>query len=392
MSRQKERVLIVHNYYQLPGGEDTVVANEKKMLEDNGHTVILYTRNNSELTKLGILRKMLLPFAAVFNLETYRDIRKIIRDQKIDIVHVHNTLSLISPAVYYAACSVKVPIVQTVHNFRLLCPGAIFYRDGHVCEDCVTKGLMCAMKHKCYRKNRLQTLVCVVSTGIHRMTGIFRKIYYISLTDFNKEKLLNLKQIQKDKVFVKPNFIQKTEEFVPNHNRANQFVFAGRLEKIKGIDFLLEAWKQMGGKAPKLIICGVGPMEEWCREYINKNRLNAEMKGYIPNAEVQKIISESKALIFPTQLYEGFPMSIVEAFSTGTPVICPDFGNAGSIVSDHVTGYKYVKDSLESLISAVENVDGRISESTYNEFLEKYTEDHNYRQLTDIYAEARRSK
>ena len=127
MDRQKERVLIVHNYYQLPGGEDTVVANEKKMLENNGHTVILYTRENSELTKLGAIRKLLLPFDAVFNIKTYKDVRKLIKGQKIDMVHVHNTLSLISPSVYYAAHSMKVPIIQTVHDFRtlhiLLCGG-----------------------------------------------------------------------------------------------------------------------------------------------------------------------------------------------------------------------------------------------------------------------------
>lgn len=389
MSRQKERVLIVHNYYQLPGGEDTVVANEKKMLENNGHTVISYTRDNSELAKLGIIQKFLLPFSTIFNIKTYRDVRRLIKNQGINIIHVHNTLNLVSPAVYYAALSMKVPIVQTIHNFRLLCPGAIFYRNGYICEDCVTKGLICAVKHKCYRENRFQTLACVINMKIHRMTGVYQKINYICLTDFNKEKLLKLKYIPNDKVFVKPNFIQQTGGFVPNSKRADQFVFAGRLEKIKGIDFLLEAWKQMGKNSPKLIICGVGPMEDWCTKFINKNMLNAEMRGYIPNTEVRRIISISKALIFPTQLYEGFPMSIVEAFSAGTPVICPDFGNAGNIVSDQVTGYKYKKDSQDSLISAVRRVDGKIFESTYKEFLEKYTQEHNYRLLMDIYEEAR---
>lgn len=389
MSQQKERVLIVHNYYQLPGGEDTVVANEKKMLDSNGHTVVFYTRNNSELEKLGIIQKFLFPFSIIFNIKTYKDARKIIKNQKINIVHVHNTLSLVSPAVYYAARSMKVPIVQTVHNFRLICPGAIFYRNGNICEECVTKGLICAIKYKCYRGSRIQTLACVINMKIHRMTGIYKKINYICLTDFNKGKLLKLKCIPKDKVFVKPNFIQQNGEFVPSDNRADQFVFAGRLEKIKGIDFLLEAWKQMGKNTPKLIICGVGPMKDWCMKFINENMLNAEMKGYVPNAEVRRIISKSKALIFPTQLYEGFPMSIVEAFSTGTPVICPNFGNAGNIVSDQVTGYKYKKGSHDSLISAIRKVDNKIFESTYKEFLEKYTEEYNYKLLMDIYEEAK---
>lgn len=206
MDERKYRILQVHNYYQIPGGEDTVVANEKKLLEDHGHTVIQYTRNNSELKSFSKFRKLLLPFTTIFNLRTYRDVKRIIKEEHIDIVHVHNTLNLISPAVYYAALKCRTPVVQTVHNFRLLCPGATFYRDGHICEDCVEHGLSCAIKHSCYRGSKAQTLVCVVNTWIHRMTGVYGKINYICLTEFNKEKLLQLKQIKSEKVFIKPNF------------------------------------------------------------------------------------------------------------------------------------------------------------------------------------------
>ena len=142
MPENKEKILIVHNFYQIPGGEDTVVANEKKLLEENGHEVVLYTRHNSELKNMSKVQKIFLPLTTVFNLKTYREIRKIITEQKIDILHVHNTLNLISPSVYYAGLSKKIPVVQTVHNFRLLCPGATFFRDGQVCEDCLEKGLL----------------------------------------------------------------------------------------------------------------------------------------------------------------------------------------------------------------------------------------------------------
>lgn len=206
MYNKKQNVLQVHNFYQIPGGEDTVVSNEKKLLEDHGHTVVQYTRNNSELKEFSILRKMLLPFTAVFNPKTYKDIKRIIEQEHIDIVHVHNTLNLISPAVYYAALKCKVPVVQTVHNFRLLCPGATFYRDGHICEECVEHGLHCAVKHSCYRGSKAQTLVCVMNTWIHRLIGVYGKINYICLTEFNKQKLLQLKQIKPERVYIKPNF------------------------------------------------------------------------------------------------------------------------------------------------------------------------------------------
>ena len=210
-SEHKQKILMVHNYYQIPGGEDTVVANEKRLLEEHGHEVVLYTRHNNELKSMSKFLKLSLPFTTIFNPRTYREIKKIIRREKIEIVHVHNTLNLISPAVYYAAVKCSVPVVQTIHNFRFLCPGATFYRDGHICEDCVSKGLGCAIKHKCYRGSRAQTLVCVASTWIHRHTRILGKINYIALTEFNKKKLLQLKQLKPDRVFVKPKFTFEIE-------------------------------------------------------------------------------------------------------------------------------------------------------------------------------------
>lgn len=381
---EKKKVLIVHNYYQVPGGEDTVVANEKQMLEELGHEVILYRRNNSELKTMSKSQKILLPFTTIFNIRTFREIKQLIKKKGIEIVHIHNTLNLISPSVYYAARSCKAPVVQTIHNFRLLCPGATFYRDGHICEDCISKGLNCAVKHSCYRNSKIQTLGCVINTKFHRMTGIYGKINYICLTEFNKDKLLNLKQIKPNRVFVKPNFVESIGEFIPEEKRKNQFVFAGRLDMLKGIDILLEAWKHMREMAPKLIVCGTGPMEEWCKEFIVKNEINVELRGFVPNTEVCKLIANSKAVVLPTQWYEGFPMSIVEAYSVGTPVICSDLGNAGSVVEEGVTGCKFKCDSVDGLIDAVKRCNG-LCESTLVVYKKQYTEQINYEILTDIY-------
>lgn len=388
MSSEKKNILIVHNYYQIPGGEDTVVANEKKMLEKHGHKVILYSRNNVELKQMSKIRILFLPFTTVFNLRTYKEIKRLIRQENIDVVHVHNTLNLISPAVYYAARSMKISVVQTVHNFRLLCPGATFYRNGHICEDCVKHDLKCAVKHSCYRGSKAQTLVCAISTWLHRTTGIYEKINYICLTEFNKDKLLQLKQIKPERVFVKPNFVENNNSFIPEEERLNQFIFVGRLDKLKGVDILFEAWKRMGEDAHKLIVCGTGPMEDWCTSFIRENDVNIEMRGFVPNDEALRIIANSRALVLPTQWYEGFPMSIVEAFSVGTPVICSDLGNAGSVVEEGVTGYKFGYESIESIISAVDKMresplDGEKIKKIYEM---KYGENANYKILNDIYA------
>lgn len=175
----KQTVLIVHNFYKIPGGEDTVVQNEKRLLEENGHKVYLYTRSNRELDTLSAIGKIFFLFGTVFNIKTYRDIKRIIREQQIDVVHVHNTLSFISASVYYAAVKCKVPVVQTVHNFRLECMGATFYRDGHVCEDCLKYGNKEALKHACYRNSKLQTAICLFANWVHRRTKIYQQINYI---------------------------------------------------------------------------------------------------------------------------------------------------------------------------------------------------------------------
>lgn len=378
---KKQKVLIVHNYYQIPGGEDTVVANEKKLLEDHGHEVILYSRNNSELKTMSKLRKLLLPFTTVYNPRTARDIQRIIKEKSVEIVHVHNTLNLVSPAVYYAAVKCGVPVVQTIHNFRFLCPGATFYRDGHICEDCVSKGLFCAVKHSCYRGSKAQTTICVIATKIHRWTGIYGKINYICLTGFNRKKLSQLKQIKSERMYIKPNFVEAREMA---YEQREGFIFAGRLDRTKGIDVLLNAWKMMGADAPHLTICGTGTMEEWCAQFIKENQLNAEMKGFIQNEEIRKLLGKSQALIFPTMWYEGFPMSIVEAYSVGTPVICSNFGNAGAIVEEGVLGFKFETGNSASLVDAVKRC-GDICSSVRSVYDKKYTAEANYRELIGIY-------
>ena len=385
MSEKKQKVLIVHNYYQIPGGEDTVVANEKKLLEDHGHEVVLYTRHNSELNSLSKFQKVLLPFSTVFSMKTYKEVQKLIKKEKIEIVHVHNTLNMVSPSVYYAAFACKVPVVQTVHNFRLLCPGATFFRDGHVCEECLEKGLSCAVKHQCYRGSRVQTLACVVSMVIHRILGTYKKLNYICLTEFNKSKLLHLKQIKEKNVYVKPNFTTEVNHESCDNQRKNQMIYVGRLEEIKGVDVLLKAWNILGDEAPQLIMCGTGPMKEWCENYIEEHSLkNVTLAGFVKNEKVRQMIAESKALILPKQVYEGFPMTILEAMSVGTPVIGSKLGNVGTLVKEGVNGICFKHDSAEELVEAVKKID--VSQKSILEcYEENYSVEANYQKLKTIY-------
>lgn len=388
--RKKETVLLVHNYYQIPGGEDTVVENERNLLEENGHTVILYTRSNAEIRNFSWLQKLLLPFGSIFSIRTYREAKRLIQDANVDIVHVHNTLSLISPSIYYAAFRCGKPVVQTVHNFRLVCPGAVFYRQGQVCEDCIQRGMLCALKHKCYRNSGLQTFVSIMILMLHRMIGTYQRINYICLTEFNMAKLLEnrgRRYFCEKRIYIRPNYTENDMRVIPFRNRKKQFVFVGRPETVKGIRILLKAWEKISEY--NLIICGTSEEVQWCQEYIGRHEMkNVYMLGNIPNDSVKRILSESLALILPTQLYEGFPMAIVESFSCGTPVIGSDLGNVGILIEEGKTGFKFRHTSWEDLTLKVYKIYD-MTEQCRRIYEQRYSKRANYQSLAEIYGKVK---
>lgn len=380
---KKEKVLIAHNYYQIPGGEDTVVKNELELLQENGHEVLLYTRHNDEIKKLSKLGKMKLFFDTIFSIKTYREVRKLIEKEEIDVVHVHNTLPLISPSVYYAALSKKIPVVQTVHNFRLLCPGATFVRNEEICEDCVEKGLMCAVKNKCYRGSFAQTLTVTLMIKIHRLLGIYDKINYIALTDFNKEKLKSLVK-DPERIFVKPNFMKEPKDR-NTRETGDCFLFLGRVDKLKGIDTLVEAWE---GLDEKLIVIGDGPERENIEKVVKEKEMkNVSIKGFMKREEALEYLKSAKALIVPSKCYEGLPMTIIEAFSYGIPVIGSKLGNIETVIEEEVTGKLFEVKELNDLKYIIENFrnNSLSRELIRKNYLKNYTSSKNYKELSKIY-------
>lgn len=387
----KENILLIHNFYQIPGGEDTVVDNERKMLEKNGHKVIFYSRNNAELKEQGIFFKAALPVIAVFNPRTFFDVRRIIKRERIDIVHVHNTMTLISPSVFYAAWSMGVPVVNTVHNFRLECASAVFYRDGNICEDCLHKGDICALKHKCYRNSFLQTLVNVGITNIHRLFGTYRKINFICLTEFNKKKLLEMNRkhkrcIDPKKVFVKPNFTFEPNPILSKESLTKDYyLYIGRMEKIKGVDKIVKAFEI---NQKKIIMVGDGTDYKKVKQYVEKKNLeNIVLTGYVERTKIEEYLSHAKALIVDSQWYETFGMVVIEAYANHVPVIVGDIGNIGDLVLDKKTGRKFKYNSVKDLNRVIEEFEDEpvSGDAGYQHFFEKYSENSNYKQLINIY-------
>lgn len=397
---QKRRILIVHNAYKIPGGEDSVVANELQLLRDAGHEVTLYQKNNAEMDSYSVFQKLLLPLRSIYSRKTYREVRALIREHRIDLVHVHNTLLVVSPSVYDAARSLGVPVVQTIHNYRLLCPNALFLRDGQICQDCLSHGLRQSVKHACYRGSRSQTLIVSLMLAYHRRRGTYRRLSYICLTDFNKNMLLRLSLHGKPllspaQIHVKPNFTADPGVPIPYAKRKPYFLFASRMDASKGIFVLLRAWEQYEQNAahPKeLVLCSTGPEEEAVRTYIQTHALShVRMLGQLPHEDVITKMRYALAVCLPTQWYEGFPVIIAESFACGTPVIGSNIGNVGTLVTHGETGLTHAPADADTLANiflqwdpSSETVQA-MSERARKTYEDAYSPEKNLDMLTKIY-------
>lgn len=380
-------ILVVHNYYKIHAGEESVFQNEVKLLKEKGNNVSVYTRDNKELDEMNVIQKLILPFITIFSWKTYKEVKKIIKKNNIEIVHVHNYLNLISPSVYYAALKCGVPVVQTIHHYRLNCPATTFYRNGKICDKCVNN-LFKSLPHKCYRNSILSTFGVALMVEFHKFIGTYGKINYICLTEFNKNQLLRMntkhkKYIDEKKVYIKPNYSNFQHEVIPFNKRKNQIIYAGRLYEPKGIRYLVEAWQYV--KNYELLIFGAGPLEEWCKEYIKDNKLtNVKMMGVIANSELVEYVAEAKAQILPTQWFEGFPMVLVEAFACGTPFLGSDIGNVNDIIKEGYNGLHFKHDNPKDIARAVNQIFDMV-DTTKKCSEELYSPESNYKMLIDIY-------
>ncbi len=388
------KILIAHNHYQLPGGEDGSTVSEARLLAEHGHTVIEYQRHNDEFQNGSKLYSIVVGAGAVWSSASHREVRDLIAREKPDIAHFHNTFPLISPSPYYACAEAGVPVVQTLHNYRLLCPGALLSRDGGICEDCLHKRVKWpGILHGCYRGNRLATAAVAAMIAVHHGLGTWEQkvTRYIALTEFSRRKFIE-GGFPPERIVIKPNFVHPDPK--PKTGPGSYALYVGRLSKEKGLRALLAAWGKLQSGIP-LRIAGDGPMrEEMAAEIEAKKLRNVETIGHVTNGEVVALLHGARFLVFPSEWYETFGRAIIEAFACGVPVIASRLGAMAEIVTDGENGLHFTLGDAAELAERVEWAWTHPAEmeemgrTARREFDEKYTSAANYETMMEIYEKA----
>ena len=385
------RILLIHNHYRLAGGEDVVVEAEKSMLEDHGHEVSLLVAKNTEITDAS--KQISAGLGAVYSARGRSRVAAELARFSPSIMHVHNFFPLLSPSIYYAAREAGVPVVQTLHNYRLLCPNALFLRDGQICEACLGKTVpLASVLYACYRGNRAATSSIASMIAFHHALGTWRTMVdaYIALTEFGREKFIQ-GGLPSDRVFVKPNFVSGAVSI--GEGDGDFAVFLGRLAEEKGIRTLLGAWRKSRGKL-RLKIAGDGPLRPLV-ETAAQDTKEVEFLGCVSRDGVAELLRHAYALIVPSIVYESFPLVVAEAFAAGVPVIASNLGALAQLIHHGRTGLHFRAGDEEDLAAQVEWLIAneterqRMRQAARSKFELHYTADRNYQMLLTIYDRAR---
>jgi glycosyltransferase involved in cell wall biosynthesis len=386
------KIVLVHNTYQQAGGEDVVFESEKRLLEQSGHQVITYLRSNTELQN-SILQRVAIVPRMVWSSQARRDFAALLQAERPNVVHVHNTFTMISPSIYSACKERKIPVVQTLHNFRLICPAANLYRDGKVCEECVDHSLLRSVQHGCYRNSRAATAGVATMIAVHRKLKTWRDdiTCFIALTEFAKDKFIAA-GFPSQKFTVKPNFVDPDP--CERKSCGEYAVYVGRLAEDKGVHVLLNAWKQLRKPYPLQII-GEGPERAKLEAQARALQLSTvTFRGRLSRENAMAAVKNARFTVVPSVWYETFGMSIVESFACGTPVLCSRLGAMQELVADRSTGLHFSPGDAQDLAAKAEWACAHPSElaemghAARRKYETDYTAKRNYSLLIQIYEQA----
>lgn len=375
------RILMMHSHYAQRGGEDAVFEAELEMLRAHGHEVRTHEVSNELMVRLTPVQAA---SRTIWSRESHQVVRELVRGWRPDVAHVHNTFQALSPSVLSAVAGEGVPVVQTLHNFRLLCPQAMLLRNQQLCEDCVGKVPWRGVMRACYRDSHLQSAALATMLMTHRLLGTYSRhvARFIALSDFSRRKLIE-GGLDGARISVKPNFYETDRQ--PSFDSRDRGVFVGRLSPEKGVEVLLRAARDHGLTGVNVIGDGAEFREAVRAEF------GAAWLGFLPLDAVMSQMARASFLVLPSVCYENFPRTIVEAYASGTPVIASAMGAMAELVEDGVTGLLFAPGDAASLASKVAWAQAnpqamrRMGEVAFARYQERYRGEVNHAQLMKIY-------
>ncbi|WP_053367823.1 glycosyltransferase family 4 protein [Bacillus sp. FJAT-27245] len=389
-------VLIIHNHYAQYGGEDKVLEHQVQLLRSKGHKVSLFSKHNDNIKDFSLIDKIKLFKSGYSNAYIENELEDIIRNEKPDIAHVHNIYPIISPLVYKVLHENNIPIVQTLHNYRFICPNGLMYNNNKICRKCLdTNNLYNCFYDKCYRNNYLESFwyADIISQAYKK--GYFEKVdKFIALNPFMKNIMIS-KGFPENKLSVIPNFVDEKE--IESVKKKDYFLFIGRLSEEKGVIQLVKSMEHLINIELKIV--GEGPLESEIKNYIKERNLeNITLVGFKKGYEKNLLISESKGLIVPSQWYENFPTVVLEALSLGTLVIGSDIGGLSYMIDNGLNGLLFKPENLLDLAEKIkliaedDNLMQSLSSNAFRTYKRNYTPNSFYMNIMHLYKEILTSK
>jgi glycosyltransferase involved in cell wall biosynthesis len=331
------RILIVHNRYQQHGGEDNVVASESELLRAHGQEVMHFDVDNDHIR--GFVSQITTAAGSVYSLSAKRRVEEAIAAAKPDVVHVHNFFPTLSPSVFYACEAAGVPVVHTLHNYRIVCCAPYLFRDGHVCEECIeARSPLPGIRHACYRSSHIGSAVASLGMAFHHEIGTWsnKVAAFIALNEFAANKIGGYR-VPREKIIVKPNF---SVDLGIGTGDGDYALFVGRLSPEKGIQTLIDA--DAGGLlAVDVVLLGDGPMREAVLRAQSRPGSRLKSLGFMKHDQIIDHMRRANVLIMPSIWYESGPLVVIEALSLGLPVIAADLGNVAQLIRTTGAGLLY---------------------------------------------------
>lgn len=390
------KVLIAHSRYRTtaPSGENLVVDQESAALADAGHEVGLFERRSDEIGAWSLVDRAAIPLRISRSRPVRRELTEVLKRERPDVLHVHNTFPLLSPSVLLAARDVGVPVVATIHNYKLLCASGDFFRDGSICHDCADGGLLPGVQHGCYRGSRVATLPVAAGLAVNRELWRSLVSAYVFISAAQRD-LMSALELPPDRVFVKHNFVHEPPSG-PAQGRRHGATYVGRLDEAKGTPVLMAAWDRFRRRHPDtrltLTVAGRGPLDQDLADWARHDDL-VDYRGLVSRDEARTLVAGGLAALVPSAWEETFGLVAVEAMAAGVAPVAPAAGSFPELIEHDVDGQLFQREA-DGLAESLSQMDrdpahflklGARAEESYRA---KYHPKANLERLIEIYEHA----